>query len=649
MDFFITTDPFRENKRYFTNQLSEFVFYSKYSRWNERFGRREVWSETVDRAVGFLRELSESRLDDETYAEIRNAILRMEVMPSMRLMAMAGEAARRENVCTYNCSFLPLDAIVSFVEIMYLSMNGVGVGFSVEKQFVDMLPRIESQHVSPRGTRLFVIPDSTEGWCDAFGIGLNAWFNGNDVTFDFSRIRPAGAPLKTKGGTSSGKRPLIELFEFARSKILANQGKKLEPIDVYDIATKIADCVVMGGVRRSSAICLFDANDTQMLNAKNGNWWETHSWRANANNSVVWNGELRREEIAEYFDVMHDGRNGEPGFFSRYAVQNTLPSRRDGNHVFGVNPCGEAILRSGSGDESGDESGGGGLCNLSQVVARPGDTLKALERKARLAAIIGTIQSTATDFHYLRDGWKRNAEEERLLGVDITGIFDSEAARSWSNQMVLKHAVISANVECARTLGIKPSVATTLVKPSGNSGTLLNVSSGVHPRWSEFYRRNVRVNVDSPLYEVVRRSGMPMVQESEKTFVIGFAVRSPRGSIVRSDLDAKAHLAYWKQVKECYAEHSVSMTCYYSEDEMDYVKQWIYQNQGMATGLSFLPRDDTCYANAPYEEISEKEYYELVDAEPRIDFGVLNEIEASDHTTASHEVACSAGQCDLQM
>ena len=643
MDFFVTYDPFRENKRYFTNQLSEFVYYSKYSRWNQELGRREVWNETVERAVDFLRELSRSRLDENTYAEIHNAILNMEVMPSMRLMAMAGKAARRNPVSTYNCASIAMNEIAAFAEIMYLSMNGVGVGFSVEKQFTDKLPVVQRQHSSSSSNLVHVVQvqDSTDGWCDAFKLGLSMWWSGNDIIFDYTHIRPAGAILKTKGGTASGFLPLKQLLDFSRDIILRNQNRRLSTVDVYDIVTKTADCVVSGGVRRSAALAMFDANDDAMLNAKNGKYWEFAPHRTNANNSAVFTHELSKCEVDAFFDTLHQGLNGEPGFFSRHAAMQTMPSRRDHDHVYGTNACAESILRM--------STDGGGLCNLSQVVARPGDTLRSLERKARLAAIIGTIQSTATDFHYLRSGWKRNADEERLIGVDISGHYDSERVRVWSNQIALKHVVIDANKECARKLEIPTSVATTLVKPSGNSGTLLNVSSGVHPRWSEFYRRNVRVNVDSPLYEVMVRSGMPMIQESDKTFVIGFAVRSPRGAVTRSDLDARTHLAYWKQVKECYTEHSVSMTCYYAEDEMDYVKQWIYENQGIASGLSFLPRNDAHYKNAPYEEITEEQYYKMVDAEPRIDFGVLNEIEGTDHTTATHEVACSAGQCDMQM
>jgi ribonucleoside-diphosphate reductase alpha chain len=635
-------NPFESNRRYFANPIAEFVYYSKYSRWQDRLGRREVWEETVRRAVDYLKFLSDNQLSGEDYQRIHTAILQMEVMPSMRLLAMAGKAAKRNPISIFNCSFSPIDSIDAFAEMMYLSMNGVGVGFSVEHRFIDKLPLVQKQQVFPRGNRVYTVPDSTEGWCNAFKSGLGVWFNGADIEFDFSEIRPAGAVLKTKGGTASGPAPLKELFSFARNLILSRQGKKLSSVDVYDIVCKIADCVVMGGVRRSAAICLFDMNDKEMLGVKNGEYWKDAPWRANANNSAVWERRLTREEIDVFFDTMHDGYNGEPGFFSRYAVAKNLPGRRNKEDIYGVNPCGEAILRAGRGD-------GGGLCNLSSVVARADDTVSSLCDKMEVAAIIGTIQSMATDFKYLRPGWKRNAEEERLLGVDLTGHFDSETARSATNQIAFRSVVIRTNREYAKKLGINESAATTLVKPSGNSGLLLNVSSGVHPRWSEFYQRNVRVNVNDPLFDVLKHSGIDMVQESDTTYVVGFAVRSPDGATTRHDLGAIEHLEYWKKVKDCYAEHSVSMTCYYTDNELDDVKQWVYENQDIAVGIAFLPRSDARYENAPYVEIEEGVYQQMVADEPYVNYGMLAEIEQEDHTESSQELSCVAGQCDMAM
>jgi len=646
MDFLFNVDVFEDNKKYFDNQLSEYVFYSKYSRWRDDLGRREVWSETVERACNYLRELSENKLGEHEYKRIHDAVLRMEVMPSMRLLAMAGKAARRSPISCYNCAAIAMNEIAAFVEIMYLSMNGVGVGFSVEHQFTDKLPVVQKQHVSPRGNVIHMVQDSTEGWCDAFRMGLSIWFGGGDVHFDYSRIRPAGSVLKTKGGTSSGHVPLKQLLDFSRDVILRNQGKRLSTVNVYDIVTKTADCVVSGGVRRSAALCLFDLDDDAMMSAKNGEYWVDRSWRSNANNSAVWTRELTKDEIYAFFDVMHDGFNGEPGFFSRYATMKTLPIRRDREHVYGTNACAESVLIIADKDGNSD---GGGLCNLTQVVARAGDTVNQLCDKAEIAATIGTIQALATDFHYLRPGWKRNAEDERLIGVDVTGHFDCEEARDSLTQIAMKSCVVMTNKRVAKELGIPQAAATTLVKPSGNSGVLLNVSSGVHPRWSKFYKRNVRVNVNSPLFEVLKESCIAMVQESDTTFVVGFAIKSPDGAITRDMIDAKTHLDYWKQVKTCYAEYSVSMTCYYDEDELDFVKQWVYDNQDVVSGLSFLPRSDAKYENAPYVELNEDEYNELKAMEPTIDFGLLKDIERVDSTESSHEVSCSAGQCDLRL
>ncbi len=654
MDFFLTRDVFQENKKYFDNQMSEYVFYSKYSRWRDDLGRREVWSETVDRACNYLMELSENKLSDREYKRIHDAMLKMEVMPSMRLLAMAGKAARRNPISCYNCAAIAMNEIAAFVEIMYLSMNGVGVGFSVERRFTDKFPVVERQHVSPRGNLLYAVQDSTEGWCDAFKMGLSIWWGGGDVVFDYSHIRPAGAILKTKGGQASGYLPLKQLLDFSRDMILQNQGKRLSTVDIYDIVTKIADCVVMGSMRRSALLALFDFDDDVMMTAKNGEYWVDRPWRVNSNNSAVWTRELTKDEIDAFFDVMHDGFNGEPGFFSRYATMKTLPLRRNKEYVYGTNACGEAQLPiseivTDSDGNTHELIDGGGLCNLTQVVARAGDTVNQLCDKAEIAAIIGTIQALATDFHFLRPGWKRNAEEEVLIGVDVTGHYDCEEARDPLTQIAMKSCVVMTNKRVAKELGIPQAAATTLVKPSGNSGVLLNVSSGVHPRWSKFYKRNVRVNVNSPLFEVLKRSGMLMVQESDTTYVIGFAIKSPDGAITRDEVDAKTHLEYWKQVKTCYTEHSVSMTCYYSEDELDFVKQWVYENQDVVSGLSFLPRSDAKYENAPYVDLTEEEYYELKAMEPVIDFGLLQDIEHVDGTESSHELSCSAGQCDMRL
>lgn len=633
---FFELNPFVENKKYFDSQLQEFVYYSKYARWRDDLGRRETWSETVERVVDYLKELSGGRLEEGDYQRIHNAILNMDVMPSMRLMAMAGKAARAHPISCYNCAALGINSIEAIVEVMYLSMNGVGVGFSVEKQFVDLLPKVKQQ--GSRKKETFVIPDSTEGWCDAFATGLLHWFDGSDIVFDYSRIRPAGTVLRTKGGTASGPQPLKELLDFSRELILEKQGRKLQPIDVYDIVTRIADCVISGGVRRSASLCLFDYDDHAMRNAKNGQYGKEKPWRANANNSVVIERRLNKEEMDALFDAIHDGYNGEPGIFSRYAVRNNLPVRRSKEDVYLTNACGESVLSY--------AQDGGGLCNLSSVVARRNDTFSDLWEKAEVASLIGTIQSMATDFKYLRPGWKRIAEEQRLLGVDITGHYDCEIVRDRFVLEVLQSVVVRVNKEYAKKLGINQSVATTLVKPSGNSGLLLDVSSGVHPRWSKFYIRNMRVNQESPLFRTLQDSGVEMTHERDKTWVVGFPVASPRGAITRHELSALEHLEYWKLVKTAYAEHSVSCTVYYAESEIDDVKAWLYENQDALTGVSLLPRSDFKYNLAPYVEITEEEYSVLSQRFPDIDFSQLQHYEQYDQTESTKVLACVSGGCE---
>lgn len=644
MEFFVD-DAFARNKKYFSNQLSEYVFYSKYSKWRDELGRREVWEETVQRSVDYLIELSRGMLSREDYQRIHKAILNMEVMPSMRLIAMAGAAGRRENISLYNCAALPIDCIDSMVDVMYLSMNGVGIGFSVEKQFVESLPYVKHQHANEH-VRTHVVGDSTEGWCDAFKVGLHAWFDGDDVTFDYSQVRPAGAPLKTKGGTASGHLPLKNLLEFTRDLLLRNQGKQLAPIDVYDIVTRVGDCVVMGGSRRTAFLCMFDYDDQEMLNAKNGDYWNFAPWRVNANNSAVWpqDRELSQDEVDAFFEIMDDGSNGEPGIFSRRGVMASLPARRRNDRVYGVNACAESVLPL---LPYNDYQGGGGLCNLSQIVARAYDSHSTLVEKAKVASMIGTIQSMATEFHYVRDGWRYLAEEERLLGVDLTGHYDCAAARHQVTQRALRDAVIDTNEHYARILRINPSVATTVVKPSGNSGALLNVSSGVHPRWSKYYVRNVRVNVDSPFFGVLQDNDVPMIMENEKTAVVGFPTASPQGSITRHQIGALDHLQYWLQTKSNYAEHSVSCTIYYAPDEREAVKQWIFQNQNALTGLSFLPRFDAHYDNAPFVEIEHLQYDAMMQTFPLIDFSLLSDYDAPLFNTSAQEVSCSAGMCEL--
>ncbi len=474
-------EAFQASDIYFPTQLQKFQFYDKYSRFNWELGRRETWVETVDRAVNFLKELSEFRLPRATYERIRKGILEMRVMPSMRLLAMAGPAARRNNISIYNCSYMPVDGIQSFVEAMIISMSGCGVGYSVEDEYVEKFPRIKRQKNEPPIN--FVIEDSTEGWGEALKVGMETWFSGRDIHFNYSLIREAGAVLRVKGGRASGPEPLKNMLEFVRSRILQRQGSFLRPIDAHDIMCSVGQAAVSGGVRRTAMIALFDYDDHEMRHCKDGDFWIKNSQRWNANNSAVWpERELTQSEVAKYVLDIVNSERGEPGIFNRHAALETKPERRK-PAKFGTNPCGEIVLRPFQ------------FCNLSVAVARAEDTFEDLSEKVELATIIGTIQSMATYFPGLRPEWKKNCAEERLLGVDINGQLDCPLAQEADVQKMLQQMAVETNKNYAKVLGINQSAAVTCVKPSGNSSQLLNCSPGIHARWSDYYIRNVRVGI----------------------------------------------------------------------------------------------------------------------------------------------------------
>lgn len=632
-------NPFEESKKYFGTQLQEFQFFDKYSRFNEEKGRRETWTETVDRTVDYLIELSEDKLSTLEYAAIRYAILNMEVMPSMRLLAMAGPAARRDQISIFNCAYRAIDSLSAFTDILRLFMNGVGVGFSVEKRHVDKLPEVQKG----TGTAMhLIVADSTDGWVEALILGLEHWFSGSDISFDFSLIRPEGAILHTKGGVSSGPEPLKELLREAKKIILGAQGRKLRPIEVYDIVCLIASCVISGGVRRTAALCLFDHDDKEMLDSKLPENIEGKEHRYYTNNSAVMpERHLSQVEILNYITELHRGGNGEPGFFSRLAIKNTIPERRQ-QADFGVNACAESILRN------------KGLCNLSSVICRADDEWEDLKRKVRIATMIGTIQSMAVDFSGFDEEWSNNAKEERLLGVDLNAQMDCKLVRVPKIQSMLKEMAIKWNKRYAEILGIPESKAITLVKPSGNSGVLLDVSSGLHPRWSEYYIRNVRVNRESPLCYALRESGVHLSPENGQTeenatsYVISFPMKSPEGAITRNQMSALDQCNYWYDVKMNWCEHNPSITVYYGEDEIIDLAQWIYRHQEIISGMAFLPRMDIMYEQAPYIEISKEQYESMVEEFPTIDFSLIA-VEQNDTTTGAQEIACSAGACELRL
>ncbi len=631
-------EAFAQSDQYFPTQLQKFQFYDKYSRFNYELGRRETWVETVDRTVNFLKELSEYRLPPETYERVRQGILQMKVMPSMRLLAMAGPAARRNNIAIYNCSYLPVDSIDSFVEALIISMSGCGVGFSVESRYVEEFPRI---HRQKGGTpHRFVIPDSSEGWAQAVRIGLEAWFNGEDVVFDYSQVRPAGAPLRVKGGRASGPEPLRKMLDFARARILTRQGGFLRPLDAHDIMCAVGDAAVSGGVRRTAMISLFDYDDQEMRHCKDGDFWRNNSQRWNANNSAVWpERELDQIEVTRFvLDMVESGR-GEPGIFNRRAAIEGRPARRK-PAVFGTNPCGEIILRPYQ------------FCNLTSIVARAEDTRESLSEKAELATIIGTIQSMATYFPGLRPQWQQNCIEERLLGVDLNGQMDSPAAQDPEIQEQLKAVVIETNRRIAAQLGINQSAATTCVKPSGNSSQLLNSSSGLHARWAPYYIRNVRVGAHTPMMKVLHDAGAPMdpengqSREKANTWVVHFPVKSPETAVTRNQRSALQQCEYWLQNKIHYTEHNPSVTITYRPEEVIDLIKWIWEHQDKIGGMAFLPAFDAQYDQMPYVEITREVYEQLSKEFPQIDFSKIYRYEEEDLTTAAQEIACMAGGCD---
>lgn len=632
-------EAFAASDKYFPTQLQKFQFYDKYSRFNYEVGRRETWIETVDRAVDYLRELSEGRLETAVYDRLRQGILDMKAMPSMRLLAMAGPAARRNNIALYNCSYMPVNSLDSFVEALIISMSGCGVGFSVERRYVEQFPRITRQKGAPVPT--FVVPDSSEGWAEAVRTGLTAWFNGEDVAFDYSEVRPAGAPLRVKGGRASGPEPLRKMLDFARSRILARQGGFLRPLDAHDIMCSVGDAAVSGGVRRTAMISLFDYDDLEMRHCKDGDFWHSNSQRWNANNSAVWpERELTQTEVTRFvLDMVESGR-GEPGIFNRRAAVDNRPTRRAAAE-FGTNPCGEILLLPME------------FCNLTSAIARADDDYESLKDKVEIATIIGTIQSMATHFPGLREAWRENCQQERLLGVDLNGQMDSPVAQDAEVQKRLQEVAVETNRHYANLLGINQSAAVTCVKPSGNSSQLLNSSSGLHARWSPYYIRNVRVGTHTPVFKVLRDAGVPMdpengqKRESANTWVVHFPVKSPETAVTRNQRTALEQCDFWLQNKINYTEHNPSVTITYQPHEVLDIIRWVWEHQDKIGGMAFLPAFDAQYDQMPYVDIGRKEYERLAAQFPEIDFSKIYRYEEEDLTTAAQELACLAGSCDI--
>jgi ribonucleoside-diphosphate reductase alpha chain len=646
-----------ESKKYFKNSLGEFVYYRTYSRWIAEENRRETWIETVDRYISFMKENLGKKLKETEYAEIREAILKQEAMPSMRLLQFAGPAARATNVCAYNCSYIAPESFQDLAEIMYVSMCGTGAGWSVESQNVQKFPQIKMQTGKKLPTHL--IPDSKEGWADALAFGMNTWADGKDVSFDFSLLRTAGSRLKTMGGKSSGPEPLQRLLAFAREKMFARQGKRLRNIDVHDIACMIGDCVVSGGVRRSAMISLSDLDDVDIRDAKKGAFYINEPQRMLANNSVAYIQKPTNTEFIDEWTALMKSGSGERGIFNRGSLAKTLPERRikvlkeyegyfdpTGTTIIGsigTNPCGEIILQSKQ------------FCNLSEVVARKDDDLKSLLRKIRIATILGTYQASLVHFPYLSKEWKERCQKEALLGVSVTGQWDCPAVRNADVLKKLKAEVNKVNEVYAKRFGINPSTCTTAVKPSGTLSQTVDCSSGMHPRHAPYYIRRVRISATDTLFKMLKDQGVPhhpevgQSKENATTYVLEFPVKAPAGSLYKDDISALDQLEHWKLVKTNYTEHNPSVTISVGEDEWIEVANWVYKNWEIVGGLSFLPRDNHVYQLAPYEEIDENKYNELAKRFEHIDYSKIITYEKTDELDVKKELACVAGVCEIAL
>jgi len=614
-----------------------FIHKTRYARWRDDLGRRENWEETVERLVSYYAE-KQIALDDDTMMELNEAILNMEVMPSMRCMMTAGPALERCNVAAYNCAYLPVDSPRSFDEAMYILMCGTGVGYSVEQKYVDQLPRI-SERFDDTDTTI-VVGDSKEGWAKSFREIITLLIAGQVPKWDTSRVRPSGARLVTFGGRASGPEPLVRLFEFSVRLFRNAAGRRLTPLECHDLMCMIADVVVVGGVRRSAMISLSDLGSEPMAKAKSGRWYDQHVYRQLANNSAVYEQKPTVGEFLKEWKDLYDSHSGERGIFNREASQRIVSrnGRRDPNYEFGTNPCSEIILRPFQ------------FCNLSEVVVRSGDGLDDLKRKVRLATILGTIQSTFTNFKYLRKVWQRNTEEERLLGVSLTGIADNKElyyGSEWLDE--LKQVAIDTNAEWADRLGIPRSTAITCVKPSGTVSQLVDSASGIHKRWAPYYIRTVRNDVKDPISKFLVESGVPyeLDQRNPSSYVFSFPKKSPDGALVRSVQNTIEELEVWKTFQEHWCEHKPSVTISVPEDEWMDVAAWSFSNFDILSGVSYLPFDPTEYPQAPYQTIDEEYYNHLVERMPVINWDKLAEYEKEDMTTGSQELACVAGICEI--
>ena len=621
-----------------------FIAISRYAKWLEDEGRRETFAETVQRYITNVVASVVGEYDQGLETELREAILDLEVMPSMRAMMTAGAAANRDNTCMYNCSYLPVDDPKSFDEAMFILLCGTGVGFSVERQFISKLPEVPDQLFNSDTT--IVVKDSKEGWAKAYRQLLSLLWAGEIPQWDVSKVRPAGAKLKIFGGRASGPAPLVDLFRFTIEKFKGSTGRKLSSIECHDIMCKIGEIVVVGGVRRSAMISLSNLSDDRMRHAKSGQWWENQGQRALANNSVSYTEKPDMETFMREWLALVESKSGERGVFNRQASkkQAAKNGRRDPNFEFGTNPCSEIILRPYQ------------FCNLTEVVVRATDSIEDLERKVRLATILGTIQSTYTHFPYLRKIWQKNTEEERLLGVSLTGIMDNPLMTSANKGLeeTLEHlrtVAVATNAEWAERLGIPVSAAITCVKPSGTVSQLVDSASGIHTRHSPYYIRTVRGDNKDPLTQFMKDQGIPnepCVMKPDNTTVFSFPVKSPEGAVVRDDVSAMEQLKTWLIYQRHWCEHKPSVTVSVKDDEWMEVGAFVYEHFDEMSGVSFLPYDGGTYQQAPYQECGKSDYEELKAIMPKaIDWSKLSEYEQEDNTSGMQTMACSGDVCEI--
>lgn len=643
------------------NDYQKFIAISRYARWIEEEGRRETWDETVDRYMKYVIEPKMDKMSFEyeylkrTLRTLKGDIRSMQVMPSMRALMTAGPAMERDNTCAYNCSYLPVDDLRSFDEAMFILLCGTGVGFSVERQFISKLPTVPEGLIEDPDS-VIQVGDSKEGWAEALRLYLEAIFNGYIPRTDTSLVREAGAKLKTFGGRASGPEPLIELFEFIANIMRNAKGRKLTSLECHDIMCKIGEVVVVGGVRRSAMISLSNLSDQRMRQAKMGAWYTNEKQRALANNSIAYTEKPDMESFMREWMALVESKSGERGIFNRVAAIKQVEKygRRKSKVIatdqpwdvaeyipFGTNPCSEIILRPYQ------------FCNLTEVVAREGDTYEFIQKKVELATILGTFQASYTHFPYLRDIWKRNTEEEALLGVSFTGIMDCQWLRDATEEDLdnLRKFAVRVNEIWSAVLGIKPAAAITCVKPSGTVSQLTNASSGIHARHAPFYIRTVRADNKDPLTEFLKWSNIPNEPCQMKplsTTIFSFPTQSPKDCVVRNDMTAIEQLEFWLKFQRGWCEHKPSVTIDVKEHEWMEVGAFVYKHFDEMSGVSFLPTDDHVYQQAPYQEITEKQYEEWMELMPeKIDWSLLQHFESDDTTSGSQTFACSAGSCEI--